>query len=171
MNTKSNKNQYNIPGGTTGQALVKNSNTDFDFDWGAGGGGGIDSTAGTGNPPATSSTQTITHGLGRIPKIIRITGVGDSFYSGSSSAPQYDSTISNGIWNSSGNSCISTNNSPSSTNVTTSSVFAISIRVTNGAGSNNINTGIIQNVTLTTFDIAWTNMATGVNAAYMWEAE
>ncbi len=27
-------------GGTTGQALVKNSNTDFDVEWGTGGGGG-----------------------------------------------------------------------------------------------------------------------------------
>jgi len=34
MNTQANKNQYKIPGGTTGQALVKLSNADYDFDWG-----------------------------------------------------------------------------------------------------------------------------------------
>lgn len=41
MNTQANKNQYKIPGGTTGQALVKTSNTDYDFDWAdvVGGGG------------------------------------------------------------------------------------------------------------------------------------
>lgn len=39
MSTQINKNQYKIPGGVTGQALVKQSNADFDFNWGSVNGG------------------------------------------------------------------------------------------------------------------------------------
>lgn len=39
MNTQTNKNQIKVSGGTTGQALVKLSNTNYDYDWGTVGGG------------------------------------------------------------------------------------------------------------------------------------
>lgn len=62
MKTQTNKNQYKIPGGTTGQALVKQSNTDYDFDWGtvSGGGGAVTITgmvAGEQIQGATSTPQ------------------------------------------------------------------------------------------------------------------
>lgn len=58
MKTQTNKNQYKIPGGTTGQALVKQSNTDYDFDWGTVSGGG------GGTKLAIDTTQVATGGSG-----------------------------------------------------------------------------------------------------------
>jgi hypothetical protein len=50
---------------------------------------------------------------------------------------------------------------------TTSSTYAINIQT----GANAFVTGIIQNVTSTTFDIAWTETGTSAAKVYMWEAQ
>lgn len=59
--TRINKNQIKIPGGTTGQGLLKQSNSDYDYDWGdvsgSGGGGG-------GTKLAVDTTQVSLDGSG-----------------------------------------------------------------------------------------------------------
>lgn len=59
--TRINKNQIKIGGGTTGQALVKLSNTDYDYDWGTVSGGG---GSGTGTKLAIDTTATVINGTG-----------------------------------------------------------------------------------------------------------
>lgn len=126
----------------------------------------VNTTAGVGNAPATSSTQTITHNLGRTPKIIRIYGHGGSV----GSTIGQPALVSYGIFNSSGNFSIydiSVDGGPSGTNPVKSSTVCINLMEKN----QNTGSAIINNVGATTFDLVWTVSATMVNAVYMWEAE
>lgn len=123
----------------------------------------ISSTSGISNGPSSSSTQTITHGLGRIPKTIRLhgiskTGTGLSFPSNSI-----------GYYTMSGNTCLY--NTSAGTTVTYDNTFAVYFqKYVSGA---KICTGVVQNVTATTFDIVWTNQdATDFSdLAFIWEAQ
>lgn len=123
-------------------------------------------TAGVANCPTASQIDTITHGLGRVPTKIRIYG-GGRFVSNGSATP---STFSMGIWCSSGNRCVY---QPHNSTITTtqislsSSVFAVFISYDGGATIS----GVIQNVTSTSFDIAWTETGAVSATPYMWEAE
>jgi hypothetical protein len=120
------------------------------------------STSGISAGPTSSSTQTITHGLGRTPTIIRIKGY--SYFKDASKTPGF----SDGIYNNSGNKCVYFTNETGYSAPITSSVFAIKIY------SNSQNaSGIIQNLTSTTFDIVWT--ATGSlgtdETQFLWETQ
>lgn len=131
------------------------------------------STSGTGAPTSTSTTQTITHGLGKIPKIIKIRGLGNKTGQESGSTSLTDNSDSYGTYNASGNNCVyipaGTGNgglSPSTSN--SFSVYLEAVRSTTGTA-----TGVIQNVGATTFDIVWTVSSSGPSgqSVYLWEAE
>jgi hypothetical protein len=111
---------------------------------------------------APSSTQTITHGLGKAPETIRISGYGDT------------NTTGSGGWSTGGftknqNTCAYFPSGNGARAAGVSAVFAVRT-ATNSSGSEaNVGTGIIQNVTATTFDIVWTG---GSSAhAFIWEAQ
>jgi hypothetical protein len=124
----------------------------------------VTSTAGVGATPTASGTVSVTHGLGRTPTIIRISGK-SGFTSNAAATP---TTSSEGIWNSSGNRCIYQNRNGTTTIAAqTSTAFAVFLDTSAG---NNIS-GVIQNVGATTFDIAWTETGTHTIGVYMWEAQ
>lgn len=128
------------------------------------GGGATSSTSGVAATATASGTQTITHNLGRTPTIIRIYSI-SSFTSNAAATPV---PFSNGIWNSSGNRCVYMVINGTTTQVSqTSTVFSI-IMVT--SAGNNI-TGVIGNVTPTSFDIVWTETGTHTAGNYLWEAQ
>jgi hypothetical protein len=123
------------------------------------------STSGVSAGPSASSTQTITHGLGKAPTIIRVNGIGTHISSGISAYPSQ----SFGTYNSTGNRCTYIHQAASgSNNPATSTTFAVILGI--GIATTNA-TGVIQNVTATDFDIVWT--ATGSLAAgqFIWEAQ
>lgn len=124
------------------------------------------STAGVGTSPTASQTDTITHGLGYIPSIIRIYGYG-SF---TSNAAATATTSSMGIYNSSGNRCVYQRYGAAITTTQaglSSTTFAILL----ATGGGSYISGVIQNVTSTQFDIVWTETGTATAQVYMWEAE
>jgi hypothetical protein len=122
------------------------------------------STSGVGASPTSSSTQTITHSLGFIPKIIRIYGIG-AFVNNASATP---TPFSMGIWNSSGNRCVYMTTAGTSAQASqTSTTFSIFVATSSG----NTCSGVIGNVTSTQFDIVWTETGTAAAQSYMWEAE
>lgn len=124
-------------------------------------------TSGVAATPTASSTTTVTHGLGRVPVIIRVYGL-SGFTNNNSGVPQSQST---GVWSSSGNTCLFqrydatavTGAEPSET----STAFAIFLGTSNG----NFISGVIQNVTSTGFDIAWTETGTSVAQNFLWESQ
>jgi len=118
------------------------------------------STSGVSVGPNTSSTQTITHSLGKIPKIIRLNGFG------SSSAGSTNHSSSVGTFNSTGNRCLYVVYTGMATETSTS--FAIYLASKDGFNA----TGIVQNVGATTFDIVWT-VSSGnlLDTDLMWEAQ
>lgn len=121
------------------------------------------STGGVGNSPNASGTQTITHGLGRTPIVIRIHGIGAKIASTSAS----NNCESHGIWNSSGNRCICRVQGTAA-GQSSSSAFAIKV----GSAATAFCSGVIQNVGATTFDIAWTESGTSdTTPVYLWEAQ
>jgi len=123
-------------------------------------------TAGVGSSPTSSSTTTITHNLGRVPAIIRISGYG-SF---TSNAAATATTSSMGVFNSSGNFCVYQRYGAAITTTQaglSSSAFAILL----ATGGGNYISGVIQNVTSTQFDIVWTETGTATAQVYMWEAQ
>lgn len=121
----------------------------------------ISSTSGTGAPTSTSTTQTVTHGLGRIPQTITIYGFGQ----GNGATNNYGTSF--GTYNSSGNKCI--NQRASSPPTSTSSYAVFVERVT---ASFEQATGVIQNVTSTTFDIVWTVTADlSTITTYLWTTQ
>lgn len=127
----------------------------------------IGSTSGVGNPPAADSTQTITHGLGRVPVIIRISGIG-MFAANASAVPPNQSS---GVYDSSGNSCIYIQTQSTVTNASNpvkSTTFAVRIGLNTG---NNGCQGVIQNVTSSSFDIVWTCSGDSSSSVYLWEAQ
>lgn len=154
--------------GTSGNVYTSTGPTSLPT-WQAPAGGSFSSTAAPSGGPATSSTQTITHGLGRTPIIVRLHGYGAINGSTSSST----GSTSSGVWNASGNNCvyIAGTFNAGSVGVSTSSVFAIFL--SNGGNLPNTGNGVVQNVTSTTFDIVWTitgSLAPG-NTSFMWEAQ
>lgn len=121
------------------------------------------STAGVATSPTASQTDTITHGLGKTPVIIRIYGIG-AFVSNNSATP---TPISMGIWNSSGNRCVYMTSAGTTSQASqTSSVFAVFLATSSG----NTISGVIGNVGATSFDIVWTETGTATAQNFMWEA-
>jgi hypothetical protein len=124
------------------------------------------STSGVGNTPTATQTDTVTHSLGRIPAKIRIYGMG-GFTNNASATP---TPFSLGTWTSSGNRCIYQPIGATLTSAATPvSSTTFSIRIDTAAGANI--QGVIQNVTSTSFDIAWTETGAVAARVYLWEAE
>ena len=121
-------------------------------------------TSGVAASPTASGTVTVTHNLGRTPTTIRIKSI-SSFTSNAAATPV---PFSEGTWNSTGNRCLYMVINGTTTQVSqTSTVFSI-IMVT--SAGNNI-TGVIQNVTPTTFDIVFSETGTHTAGNYLWEAQ
>lgn len=127
------------------------------------------STSGVSAGPASSSTQTITHGLGKTPSVIRITGYG--LLQGSTQSQSYGSTT--GTYTSSGNRCAYAVSALFGVDgsIGTSSTFAVYLSGLTPNESTEVHaSGVIQNLTLTTFDIAWTASAdTSTATVFVWE--
>lgn len=117
------------------------------------------STSGVSVGPASSSTQTITHGLGRTPTIIRLDGVGQQ-QSGTGSPH------SHGVYDTSGNRCVYMPGTGENTTPLSSTTFAISLYDSDATA-----TGIVGNLTSTTFDIVWTTSANANLTVFLWEAQ
>ena len=126
----------------------------------------LTSTSGVANSATASQTDTVTHGLGRIPKIIRIYGM-STFTSNNSATP---TPVSIGTWNATGNRCLYQKYNAAAVTTTqvalTDTTFAIFLSTSNG----NSISGVIQNVTATTFDIVWTETGTSIAYPFLWEA-
>ena len=159
------KDSHNVPSvapGTSGNLLTSDGT-----DWTSAAQGVLANTAGVGVSATANQTDTVTHGLGRTPKIIRIYGL-SQFTSNSSATP---TPFSIGIWCSSGNCCIyqayNTAGITTTQAAATSTSFAINIQT----GANVFITGVIQNVTSTSFDIAWTETGATAAKVFMWEAQ
>lgn len=121
-------------------------------------------TSGVAATPTASGTTTVTHNLGRVPTTIRIYSM-SSFTANAAAVPV---PCSIGTWNSTGNRCLyMVINGTSSQVSQTSTTFSI-ILVT--SAGNQI-TGIIGNVTSTSFDIVWTETGTHTAGNYLWEAQ
>lgn len=121
-------------------------------------------TSGVAATATASSTTTVTHNLGRAPTTIRIKSI-SSFTSNAAATPV---PFSEGTWNSTGNRCLYMVINGTTTQVSqTSTVFSV-IMVT--SAGNQI-TGVIGNVTSTTFDIVWTETGTHTAGNYLWEAQ
>lgn len=128
------------------------------------------STSGVSAGPASSSTQSVTHGLGRVPKVIRVSSIGKSASATTASAIGH----SVGTYNSTGNRCIYTEAGASSNpNTGSSTTYAVRLaQMDSGSAETGSATGVIQNVGATTFDIVWTKTGTSVTSAYfIWECE
>lgn len=124
----------------------------------------LKATSGVGNTPTSSTTTAITHGLGRTPVIIRISGK-SGFTSNASATP---TTSSEGVWTSSGNTCVYQSiNGTTTIAAQTSTTFSVFLDTSVG----NTISGVIQNVGATTFDIVWTETGTHTRGVYMWEAQ
>ena len=121
-------------------------------------------TSGVSATPTASGTVQVTHGLGRIPTIIRIYGLG-TFTSNASATP---TPFSIGTFNSTGNRCIyMTVNGTTTQASQTSTTFSVFVPTSAG---NNVS-GVIQNATSTTFDIVWTETGTATAQNFLWEAQ
>ena len=121
-------------------------------------------TSGVSAGPASSSTQTISHGLGRVPTAIRFDGIG-GFTANASATTRGES---HGTYTSSGNRCLYAVGGGSSHNPVTSTAYAVRLDFNDAAATA---TGIVQNVTSTSFDIVWTtSLNAASNTAFIWEA-
>ena len=121
-------------------------------------------TSGVGATPTASGTTAITHGLGRIPTIIRISAK-SGFTSNAAATP---TTSSEGRYTSSGNACIYQGiNGTTTIAAVSSTAFAVFLDTSAG----NSISGVIQNVGATTFDIVWTETGTHTRGVYLWEAQ
>lgn len=125
------------------------------------------STSGVSAGPASSGTQTITHGLGKTPTIIRISGYGNA--EGAST----HGGMSTGLFNSTGNRSVSMLAAVTTSGVGTSTSYAVRLSSSNSTGGGDVSaTGIINNVTSTTFDIVWTNSGDcSTRTGFVWEAQ
>lgn len=129
---------------------------------------GVSSTTGVSTSPTATQTDTITHSLGRTPIKIRIYGIG-TFTSNNSATP---TTMCIGIWTLvSGNRCIFQAYNTAAITTTQASAVSSTFSIRLDTSANNFITGIIQNVTSTSFDIAWTETGTALAQNFMWEAE
>lgn len=123
-------------------------------------------TSGVGSSPTASSTTTVTHSLGRVPTTIRIYGYGTF----TSNAAATATTSSMGVFTSSGNHCVYQRFGAAITTTQaglSSNAFAILL----ATGGGNFISGVIQNVTGTSFDIVWTETGTATAQVYLWEAQ
>lgn len=123
-------------------------------------------TAGVGTSPTASGTQQITHNLGRTPVVIRIYGYG-SF---TSNAAATATTSSMGVFNSSGNFCVYQRYGAAIT-TTQAGLSSNTFSILLATGGGNFISGVIQNVTGTTFDIVWTETGTATAQVFLWEAQ
>ncbi len=122
------------------------------------------STSGVASSPTASQTDTITHSLGRTPKVIRIYGIG-AFVNNAAATP---TPFSMGTYSSSGNTCVYMTSAGTSAQASqTSTVFSVFLATSSG----NTISGVIQNVGTTSFDIVWTETGTAAAQKYMWECE
>ncbi len=119
----------------------------------------IGSTNGTFSAQA-AGTQTITHGLGRTPTIIRLHGIGDT--TGTSNY-----SVSHGIYSNGGQSCVYIS-AQGNSSAASSNSFSIYLET---AISGNNETGVVGNLTSTTFDIVWTVPGGGPTGRGLWEAQ
>ena len=113
--------------------------------------------------PASSSTQTITHTLGKTPIVIRIYGYGYTSTGNSAST-------STGTYNATGNRCVYVTGGTGIKAATTSTTYAVRLAYSNSGADAQTATGVIQNITSTTFDIVWTASASLASAYFLWEA-
>ena len=120
-------------------------------------------TSGVSAGPATSSTQTIGHALGRVPTVIRLAGIGNF----TNDANSNTASSSEGTFNTTGNRCIYLAGGTASHNPVSSTVFAVYLDVASGVTTA---TGVVQNVTTTNFDIVWTVSGSVALAVFLWEA-
>lgn len=124
------------------------------------------STSNIGTSPTASSTVTITHNLGRVPTIIRIYGYGTF----TSNAAATATTSSMGVWNSSGNRCVYQRYGAAITTTQvglSSNTFCILL----ATGGGNFISGVIQNVTASSFDLVFSETGTATAQPYLWEAQ
>jgi len=131
-------------------------------------GGLATKTSGVGVGPASSTTQVVTHSLGRIPSVIRVSGYGNLLGSGSTQS----GGSSNGVRSSSGNTCVYLPAAVTAGNATASSstVFSIYLSGLTGINTEVHASGVIQNIGATTFDIVWTAVGDCSTATvFMWE--
>lgn len=127
----------------------------------------ITPTSGTSGGPATSSTQTITHGLGRTPVVIRIYGLGRF----GSSTNAFMGQVSMGIWTAASTKSVSVpgdGNGGTSANPTRDT-NTVHLSDGNGASA----TGIVGNVGATSFDIVWSLSGSSLasTGGFLWEAQ
>ena len=127
----------------------------------------LSATAGVGTSPTSSSTQQITHGLGRTPVVIRIHGK-DTFLANAAALPP---TGSEGIWCSSGNFCVYQPYDASTITAAEPAATSNAYAIRQQTGVGNFATGVIGNVTATTFDIVWTETGTHTAQSYLWECQ
>lgn len=128
------------------------------------GGGATTSTSGVAASPTASSTQTVTHNLGRPPNIIRIYGIG-TFTSNAAATP---TPFSIGVFSSSGNTCVYMRSTGTTTQASqTSTTFSVFISTSSG----NFVSGVIQNVGANSFDIVWTETGNATAQNFLWEAQ
>lgn len=120
----------------------------------------INSTGGISFGPASSTTQVITHGLGRVPVTIRIHGIGQQ--AGGQGVP-----VSHGHYTSSGNNCVYMPQSVEAVIPIKSSTFSIRLE-----DNSNSATGVVQNITSSTFGIVWTSSGdVSGQTVFTWEAQ
>ncbi len=124
-------------------------------------------TSGVANCPTASQTDTISHGLGRVPSVIRIQGIGQ-FASNGSATP---TPVSIGTFSSSGNRSVYMRHNSGGDTVTQNGLSSTAFAVFLSFSSGNFITGVIQNVTSTSFDIVWTETGTVSAMPFLWEAQ
>lgn len=128
----------------------------------------VTSTAGVGTTPTATQTDTVNHGLGRIPAKIRIYGMAQ-FTSNAAATPV---PFSIGIWTqANGNLCIYQPYNTAAITTTQAAATSTAFAVRSDTGANSFVQGVIQNVGNTSFQIAWTETGTAAAKVYMWEAE
>lgn len=123
-------------------------------------------TAGVGTSPTSSSTQQITHNLGRTPVVIRIHGK-DTFLANAAALPPTGST---GLWCSTGNLCVYQPYDAATITAAEPAATSAAYAIRQQTGVGNFATGVIGNVGATTFDIVWTETGTHTAQVYLWEA-
>lgn len=121
------------------------------------------SKSGVSTGPSSSSTQTITHTLGRTPIVIRLQGIGGFAAAGAARI----FSVSHGTYNATGNRCVYMGSATTSHDPSTSTTYAIRLETADGAASA---TGVVQNVTSTSFDIVWTAGGSCAVCQFIWEA-
>lgn len=129
--------------------------------------GGAIATSSVASVPTTSSTQTLTHNLGRTPAYIRLTGQGPGNSSGSAQYAYH----SVGTWSTSGgNKGVAAQSGAGPWSPTDLTGDGVAIRVC-GNTTSDCQQGVVGNVGATTFDIVWTEAGSVPSTLiFLWEA-